>query len=108
MNFPRCEAAILFYESFTLNCSHEPRGGGGTGDLLHFQFHGQALIHLSDNRVSPVSRDPGIAVPGSRLTGLRIFHVIAFAGPGGSLALRHTQIKVAPVSRVYRISHQPG
>ena len=29
---------------------------------------------------SPVSRDPGIAVPGSRLTGLKFFHVIAFAG----------------------------
>ena len=28
----------------------------------------------------PVSRDPGIAVPGSRLTGLKFFHVIAFAG----------------------------
>ena len=33
-----------------------------------------------DNRASPVSRDPGIAVPGSRLTGIRFFHVIAFAG----------------------------
>ena len=28
-----------------------------------------------------MSWDPGIAVPGSRLTGLRFFHVIAFAGP---------------------------
>ena len=27
------------------------------------------------------SRDPGIAMPGSRLTGLKIFHVIAFTGP---------------------------
>ena len=26
---------------------------------------------------SPVSRDPGNAIPGSRLTGLKIFHVIA-------------------------------
>ena len=26
---------------------------------------------------SPVSRDPGNAIPGSRLTGLEIFHVIA-------------------------------
>ena len=34
---------------------------------------------LHDNRASPVSRDHGIAVPRSRLTGLR-FHVIAFAG----------------------------
>ena len=33
---------------------------------------------LHDNRASPVSRDPGIAVPGSRLTALRFFHVIAF------------------------------
>ena len=36
---------------------------------------------LHDNRTSPVSRDPGIAVPGSWLTGLRFFYVIAFAGP---------------------------
>ena len=28
-----------------------------------------------------VSRDPGIAMPGSRLTGLKIFRVIAFTGP---------------------------
>ena len=30
---------------------------------------------------SPVSRDPGIAMSGSRLTGLKILHVIAFTGP---------------------------
>ena len=36
---------------------------------------------LHDNRASPVSRDPGVAVPGFRLTGLRFLHVIAFAGP---------------------------
>ena len=36
---------------------------------------------LPDNRASLVSRDPGIAVPGSWLTGLRFFYVIAFAGP---------------------------
>ena len=35
---------------------------------------------LHDNRASPVSRYSAIAVPGSRLTGLRFFHVIAFAG----------------------------
>ena len=28
----------------------------------------------------PVSRDLGITMPGSRLTGLRFFHVIAFTG----------------------------
>ena len=36
---------------------------------------------IHDNRTSPVSRDPGIAEPVSRLTGLRFFHVITFAGP---------------------------
>jgi len=37
-------------------------------------------------------------VPGSRLTGLRFFHVIAFPGQLGSLALLHTKIKLALVS----------
>ena len=41
----------------------------------------KSTSRLHDNRASPVSRDPGIAVPGSRLTGLRFLHVIAFAGP---------------------------
>ena len=41
----------------------------------------QKTPRLHDNRANPVSRDPGIAMPGSRLTGLRFFHVIAFAGP---------------------------
>ena len=39
---------------------------------------------------------------GSRLTELRFFHVIAYSrlpGQYGSLALRHTKIKLAPVSR---------
>ena len=36
---------------------------------------------LHNNRASPVNRDPGITVPRSRLTGLRFFHEIAFAGP---------------------------
>ena len=36
----------------------------------------KSTSQLHDNR--PVSRDPGIAVPGFRLTGLRFFH--AFAG----------------------------
>ena len=30
--------------------------------------------------MSPVSRDPGITMPGSRLTWLGFFHVIAFTG----------------------------
>lgn len=34
---------------------------------------------LHGNRASPVSQDPGIVVPGCRLTKLRFFHVIAFA-----------------------------
>ena len=31
--------------------------------------------------LSPASWDPGIAMPGSRLAGLKIYHVIAIAGP---------------------------
>ena len=57
---------------------------------------------LHDNRASPVSRDPAIAVPGSRLTGLRFFHVIAFAGHW------KYKIKLAPVSHGSSLSHQPG
>ena len=53
---------------------------------------------LHDYRASPVSRDPGIAVPGSRLTGLKFFHVIAFAG----LA---RPIKPARVQRVISIPY---
>ena len=36
---------------------------------------------LGETGPSPVSRDPSIAVPRSRLTWLRFFHVIALAGP---------------------------
>ena len=45
---------------------------------------------LRETGPSPVSRDPGIAVPGSRLAGLTFFHVIAFAGPapGQPVSLR--------------------
>ena len=32
------------------------------------------------DNLSPDSRDPGITMPGSRQTGLRLFHVIAFTG----------------------------
>ena len=39
----------------------------------------KCTLGLHYNRASPVSRDLGIVVPGSRLTGLRFFHVIAFA-----------------------------
>ena len=45
------------------------------------QTQQKSTSRLHDNRGSPVSRDPGIAVPGSRLAGLTFFHVIAFAGP---------------------------
>ena len=57
---------------------------------------------LHDNRASPVSRDPAIAVPGSRLTGLRFVHVIAFAC--------HWEYKIKPLwfPTVHPISHQPG
>ena len=32
------------------------------------------------NTKDQVCRDPGIVMPGSRITGLRFFHVIAFTG----------------------------
>ena len=51
------------------------------GSRLVCQMQQKSTSRLHDNRAGPVSRDPGIAVPGSRLTGLRFFHVIAFAGP---------------------------
>ena len=57
---------------------------------------------LHDNRASPVSRDLAIAVPGSRLTGLRFFHLIAFAGHW------EYKIKLAPVSHGSSLSHQAG
>ena len=37
------------------------------------------VITVHDKRDSPVSRDSGIVVPGSQVTGLRFFHVIMFA-----------------------------
>ena len=36
-----------------------------------------SALRLLVSRGYAVSRDPGIAVPGSRLTGLKFFHVIA-------------------------------
>ena len=36
--------------------------------------------------MTTAGRDPGIAMPGSRLTGLKIFHVIAFTGPARQTA----------------------
>ena len=47
----------------------------------HAKKQQKSTLRLHDNRASPVSRDPGIAMPGSRLTGLKMFHVIAFTGP---------------------------
>ena len=46
---------------------------------VYYTHKNQPRNYMS-KRASPVSRDPGIAVPGSRLTGLRFFHIIAFAG----------------------------
>ena len=66
----------------------------------------KSTSRLHDNRASPVSRDPGMAVPGSRLTGLRFLHVIAFAGPARLVKPMRVQIKLAPVS--HGSSHQPS
>ena len=61
------------------------------------QTQQKSTSRLHDNRASPVSRDPGIGVPGSRLTGLRFFHVIAFAGSA-------RLIKPARIQRVIQYS----
>ena len=63
------------------------------------QTQQKSTSRLHDNRASPVSRDPGITVPGSRLTGLRFLHVIPFESTKSSLLRFPT---------VLRISHQPG
>ena len=68
----------------------------GSWHVCETQQNSTSRLH--DNRASPVSRDPGIAVPGSRLTGLIFFHVIAFAG----LA---RPIKPARVQRVISIPY---
>ena len=58
---------------------------------------------------SPVRRDPGIAVSGSRLTGLRFFHVIVVALPVRLISASSHQNQAHPVSRgSYRISYQPA
>ena len=63
-----------------------------------YKMQQNSTLRLHDNRASPVSRDPSIAVPGSRLTGLKFFHVIAFAGSARS-------IKPARVQRVISIPY---
>ena len=45
--------------------------------------------------LSPASWDPGIAMPGSRLAGLKIYHVIVIAGPTLSRHLISLQSKMA-------------
>ena len=61
---------------------------------------------LHDNRASPVSRDPGMAVPRSRLTGLRFLHVIAFAGP--ARLVKPMRVKNQACSGSHGSSHQPS
>ena len=39
------------------------------------------LRDYMEKNFSPASWDPGIAMPGSRLAGMKIYHVIAIAGP---------------------------
>ena len=51
----------------------------------------KSTSRLHDNRASPVSRDPGIAVQGSRLAGLKFSHVIAFAGSARPIQLARVQ-----------------
>ena len=48
---------------------------------------GTSVIHTKNQlrdymeNFSPACWDPGIAMPGSRLAGMKIYHVIAIAGP---------------------------
>ena len=46
MKIPWCEAAILFYESFKINCLRKPQGGGGAGGHLHFSVPWSSLNAL--------------------------------------------------------------
>ena len=65
----------------TKNCSTGPKS---------FRF-------FRETGPSPVSLDSGIAVPGSRLTGIRFFHVISFAGSSPGMpaeSIAETDIKV--------------
>ena len=59
---------------------------------------GTSVKHIKINfaitwkNLSPASWDPGIAMPGSRLAGLKIYHVIAIVGPArlaGTTLSRH-------------------
>ena len=50
------------------------------------------ILKINFAITSPASWDPGIAMPGSRLAGLKIYHVIAIAGPArlaGTTPARH-------------------
>ena len=44
---------------------------------MRLEIAGPANQAVPVKNISPVSRDPGIVMPGSRLTGLIFFHVIA-------------------------------
>ena len=52
----------------------------------------QLKFAITWKNLSPASWDPGIVMPGSWLAGLKIYHVIAIAGPArlpGTTLSRH-------------------
>ena len=57
------------------------RAGSVCRDLGTSVKHFKINFVITWKNLSPASWDPGIAMPGSRLAGLKIYHVIAIAGP---------------------------
>ena len=56
------------------------RAGSVCWDLGTSVKHIKNQLCNTWKNLSPASWDPGIAMPGSRLAGLKIYHVIAIAG----------------------------
>jgi len=57
------------------------RAGSVCRDLGTSVKHTKINFVITWENFSSASCDPGIAMPGSRLAGMKIYHVIAIAGP---------------------------
>ena len=57
------------------------RAGSVCRDLGTSVKHTKINFAITWKNFSPASWDPGIAMPGSRLAGMKIYHVIAIAAP---------------------------
>jgi len=57
------------------------RAGSVCWDLGHLLNMLKISVAITWKNLSPASWDPGIAMPGSQLDGLKIYHVITIAGP---------------------------